>query len=85
VDEHGDVEVAGGEELGDVGEMHANFVACGGVFGVVGGDVDGAAGFVEEKVVGGGLVGEAHSVVAPGHDGVVAGRVFCRGGRLLGG
>jgi len=85
VDKHGDVEVAGGEELGNVGEVHANFVAGGGVFGVVGGDVDGAAGFVEQKVVGGRLVGEAHSAVAPGHDGVVAGGVLCRGGRRLGG
>ena len=85
VDEHGDVEVSGREAPGDVGDMHANFVAGSGVFGVVGGDVDGAAGFVEAEMVGGGLVGEAHGVVAPGGDGVVVGGVLCRGGRLPGG
>ena len=85
VDEHGDVEVAGGEALDNVGEVHANFVAGGSVFGVVGGDVDGAAGFVEAEMVGGGFVGEAHGVVATGGDGVVVGGGRRWRGGLLGG
>ena len=85
VDEHGGVEGTGGEALGDVGEVHTNFVTSDGVFGVVGGDVDGAAGFVEAEMVGGGLVGETHGVVATGGDGIVVGRVLCWRRRLLGG
>lgn len=85
VDEHGDVEIAGGETLGDVGEVHANFVTSGGVLGVVGGDFDGAAGFVQAEMVRGGFVGETHGVVSARSDGVVVGGVFCRRGRLLGG
>jgi hypothetical protein len=49
VNEHGDIEVAGREALDDVGEMHADFVADSGVFGVVGRDVNGAACFVDEN------------------------------------
>jgi hypothetical protein len=80
VNEHGNVEIAGGEALDDVGKVHANFVAGGGIFGVVCGDVDGTAGFVEAEVVGGCLVGETHGVVTPGGDGVVVGGVLCPGG-----
>ena len=43
VDEHGDVEVAGGEKLDDVREVHTDLVAGGGAFRVVGGDIDDAA------------------------------------------
>ena len=85
VDEHGDVEIASGEALDDVGEMHANFVAGHGVFRIVGGDVDGAPGFVEAEMMRGCFVGEAHGVVATGCDCFVVGRVLCRCGRLLGG
>ena len=78
VDEHGDVEIAGGEELDDVREVHADLVAGGGVFGVVGGDVDYAAGLGEVEVVSGGFVGKAHGVVAAGGDGIVMGGVVSR-------
>jgi hypothetical protein len=83
VDEHGYVEVACREALDDVGEVHANLVAGGGVFGIVGGDIDGTAGFVEAEMVSGGFMGEAHGVVAAGGDGIVMGGVWRR--RLLGG
>jgi len=75
VDEHGDVEISGGKELDDVREVHADLVAGGGVFGIVGGDVDDAAGLSEAEVVSSGLVGKAHGMVAPGGHPVVMGGV----------
>jgi hypothetical protein len=86
VNKHGNVEVASGEALYDMREMHANLVAGGGVFGIVGGDVDGAAGFIQQEMVSGGLVGEAHSMVAAGGNAVVVRRSVLGGGRrsLLG-
>ena len=85
VNEHGDIEVAGREALDDVGEMHADFVADSGVFGVVGRDVNGAACFVEMKMMRCGFVRETHGVVAAGGDGVVVGGVRRWRWGLLGG
>ena len=85
VDEVGDVEVAGGETFRDVGEVQADVVPGGGVFGIVGGDVDGAAGFVQTEMVRGGFVGETHGVVSAGSDSVVVRGVRGGRGRLLGG
>ena len=80
VDEHRDVEIAGGKALGNVGEMHANFVTGHGVLGIFGGDVDHTTGIVKAEMVRSGFVGKAHGVVAAGGDGVVVG-----GERRLGG
>jgi len=72
VDEHGNVEVALGEGVGDVGEMHADGVAGGGVFGVVGFNLDDAAVGLKEEVVGGSGLRETHALFASGvHSGVV--------------
>src|SRR5260370_33231194 len=46
VNEHRYVEVACRETLGDVRKVHANLVAGGGIFGIVSGNGDAAAGFV---------------------------------------
>lgn len=85
VDEHRNVEVACRETLGDVRKVHANLVAGGGVFGIVSGNVDGAAGVVEAEMMGGGFVGETHGVVAAGGYAVVVGGVLNWRWRLLGG
>ncbi len=72
VDFVGVCEVALGEGFRDVLEVHADVVAAGCVGGIVGLDLDDAAGFCESEVMGGfGLV-EAHYVGAAGvHGGVV--------------
>jgi hypothetical protein len=75
VDEHGDVEVACRETVGEVRKVHADLFAGGGVFGIVSGNVDGAAEFVEAEMVSGGFVGETHGVVATGGHGIVVGGV----------
>lgn len=72
VDEHGHIEIAGGEAFGDVREVHADLFARGGVLGVVGGDVDDAAGFGEAEAVSGCFMRKTHGMVtAGGHDVVV--------------
>ena len=63
VDEHGDVEVAGGEHGGDMGEVSANLVAGGTVAVCLDVDLDDAAVGKQSEMVGGGVVGEAHGVV----------------------
>src|SRR5260370_37723281 len=62
VNEHRYVEVACRETLGDVRKVHANLVAGGGIFGIVSGNVDGAAGFVEAEMMSGCFAGETHGV-----------------------
>lgn len=74
MDEHRDIEIACCEALDDVGEVHADQVARRGVLGIVGGDVDEAAGFEEVEMMSGGFVGKAHGVVAAGGHCVVVGR-----------
>jgi len=85
VDEHRDVEVPGGEALDDVCEVHADLIPGGSIFAIVGGDVNEPAGFRKPEMVGRGLMGEAHGVVAAGGDAIMTGRVGRRGRGLLGG
>jgi len=64
VNQHGRVEVAIGEHLGDVVEVTPNLIAAPGVTRVVGADFDYAAVIVKFKVMGGFVVREAHYLVA---------------------
>ena len=85
VNEHRYVEVACRKTIGDVRKVHADLVAGGGIFGIVSGNVDGAAGFVEAEMMGGGFVEETHGLVATGGNDVVVGGVSNWRWRLLGG
>lgn len=88
VDEHRYVEISGRETLNDVRKVHANLVPGSLIFGVVGGDIDDAAGLVQAEMMGRCLVRETHRVVAPsGHPLVMGstcgrGRWLLRGGQL---
>jgi hypothetical protein len=85
MNEHGDVEVARGEALDDVREVHADLFARGGVLGVVCGDFDNSAGFGQAEVMRGGFVGKTHGMVTACGDSIVVGGVWRCRWLLLGG
>lgn len=64
VDKHGNVEVAGSEGVGDVREVHTDFVASGRVLRIVGFNLNGAAVCLEKEVMRGGSLREAHALLA---------------------
>ena len=78
--QHGGVEIPGGEQGGDVGQVQLNLLAAGLVVRVMGLHFDGPAVGIEAEVVGGCFVRETHHVVAVlVHRGVTVG-VILRGG-----
>jgi hypothetical protein len=76
VDQHGDVEITRGEHFLRCGKVYADLVAGRCIGGVVGEDFDGATGFVQAEMMGGGVVGKTHGVIAAGLDFVL---VLCDG------
>ena len=82
VDEHGRGKIAHCKHLCDVAEVHADFIARGRVAGRVGLDVDGAAVRIENEMVGGFVMREAHDVIAAFDDALMM--VVLRGRFVLG-
>src|SRR5208337_2658264 len=64
VDKHGDVKIASGEGVSDVGEMGADGVAASGVVRIVDFDLDGTSVGLEQEVVSCGRLGETHALFA---------------------
>src|SRR4051794_20831127 len=65
VDEHGNVEIAGGEESGNVRQMGPNLIAGGVVMLALDFHADGPAVRQQDEMMRGGLMGETHAMIAP--------------------
>ena len=71
VNQHGGGKIAGYEHFCDVAEVHADFIAGCGVAGGVGLDIDRAAVGIQNEMMSGFVMGEAHDVIATVDDALV--------------